>query len=276
MKLFAEKGYHMTSVEAIAEGAGVSKGAFYLHFQSKQDFIMTAFHYYHQEIAGRIEYVQQENLPPRDSFAKQIEVVTTYIYQYKDFLTMHLYQNISIGENTDAFIQEMNTQNFHWLRQNVINIYGDQMASYEPDIIIQIEGLINGYFKWIIIAGIQIDGNQLGAYIVRRMDDLVSGLLARKETQLVTAARIPNAYYQGQKSVSEVLNAMKTKIETLELSKEKAGKLKEVLVVTQNEAEKEHPQKAVIQGMLVHFQRIPAFETECKELARLLHMDLLD
>ncbi len=275
MKLFAEKGYHMTSVEAIADGAGVSKGAFYLHFESKKDFIMTAIHYYHEEIAGRIEHVKSENLPPRDSFAKQIDVVTTYIYEYKDFLMMHFYQNISIGENTDAFIKEMNAQNFHWLRQNVITIYGDQVEPYDPDIIIQLEGLINVYFKWIIIDGISIKRNQLGAYIVRRMDDIVSGLLERNEAPLVTAADIPDVYRE-EGSVVEVLNTMKAKIETLDLAGEKADELREVLKIIQSEAGKEQPQKVVIQGLLVHFQRMPEFATECKDIARLLHMDLLD
>ncbi|GGJ91644.1 TetR family transcriptional regulator [Lentibacillus kapialis] len=274
MKLFAEKGYHMTSVEAIAEGAGVSKGAFYLYFQSKKDFIMTAFQYYHDEINRRIEHVEQEDLQARDSFAKQIDVVTTYIYQYKDFLTMHLTQTISIGENTDAFIKKINDQNFHWLRRNVMTIYKEQMEPYDPDIIIQLEGLINSYFKWIIIDGIQIDGNRLGAYIVRRMDDLINGLVERNETPLVTAHTY--AAHQDQDAITAILNTMKTKIATLELSEEKASELKEILEIIRNEAVKECPQKAMIQGMLVHFQRIPEFRTECQEMARRLHIDLLD
>ncbi|WP_176448403.1 TetR/AcrR family transcriptional regulator [Lentibacillus sp. CBA3610] len=275
MKLFAEKGYHMTSVEEIAGGAGVSKGAFYLHFHSKKDFITTAFHYYYQEITNRIENVQKENLAPRDRFAKQIEVVTNYIYQYKDFLTMHLHQNISIRENTDALIQQMNAQNFHWLRQNINNIYGEQMAAYYQDMIIQLEGLMNGYFKWIIIDGINIDRNQLGAYIVRRMDDIASGLFERQEAPLVTADHIPKVY-QTEMSVSNILIAMKNKIAAMGLAEDKVNELDEVIGIMLTETAKEHPQKAIIQGLLVHFQRIPELEQECKELARLLHMDLLD
>jgi AcrR family transcriptional regulator len=36
-RCFAERGYHETTVDAIAERAGVSKGAFYWHFDSKRD-----------------------------------------------------------------------------------------------------------------------------------------------------------------------------------------------------------------------------------------------
>lgn len=275
MKLFAEKGYHMTSVEAIAEGAGVSKGAFYLHFQSKKDFIVTAFRHYHQEITARVESVQKQNLAPRDSFAKQIEVVTKYIYRYKDFLMMHLYQNISIGENTDVFMKQMNAENFHWLRQNLNRIYGDKMAPYYPDMIIQLEGLISGYFKWIIIDDIHIERNQLGPYIVRRMDDIVSGLLEQEETPLVTPDDIPEPYRE-EVPVSTILTAMKDKIDTLGLPSEKVRELEDVIGIMFTETGKDHPQKPVIQGLLVHFQRIPEFEQECQEMARLLHIQLLN
>ncbi len=36
-RCFAERGYHETTVDAIAQRAGVSKGAFYWHFESKRD-----------------------------------------------------------------------------------------------------------------------------------------------------------------------------------------------------------------------------------------------
>ncbi|MFD1363290.1 TetR/AcrR family transcriptional regulator [Lentibacillus salinarum] len=275
MKLFAEKGYHTTSIEAIAAEAGVSKGAFYLHFHSKKDFIMTAFHYYHQEISARIKHVQQQGLAPRDSLAQQIGVVTKYIYKYKDFLTMHLRENIAIGQSTDAFIQQMQLEHFNWLRYNVKKIYGNSMEAYYPDMIIQLEGLMNGYFKWIIIDGIEIDWNHLGAYLVRRMDDMVDGMLKREEAPLVTQGHIPD-WYQGDADVSAILMAMQTKISTLDLPDDKADQLHEVITMLLHETGKDEPPKPMIQGLLVHFQRIPDFVSECQEMARLLHIDLLD
>src|SRR5687768_14362324 len=37
--LFASRGYDRTSVEAVIQQAGVSKGAFYHHFDSKEDIL---------------------------------------------------------------------------------------------------------------------------------------------------------------------------------------------------------------------------------------------
>ncbi len=39
LKIFAEKGYHSTSVDEIISAAGIAKGTFYLHFEGKLDIL---------------------------------------------------------------------------------------------------------------------------------------------------------------------------------------------------------------------------------------------
>ncbi len=57
-RLFAEQGYDRTSVQEIVEAAGVTKGALYHYFGSKDDLL--------HEIYGRLLRLQQQRL---DSFA---------------------------------------------------------------------------------------------------------------------------------------------------------------------------------------------------------------
>jgi len=40
VRLFSERGYSETSVSAICDSAGISKGAFYYHFLSKQELFL--------------------------------------------------------------------------------------------------------------------------------------------------------------------------------------------------------------------------------------------
>ena len=57
-RLFAERGYDRTSVQEIVEAAGVTKGALYHYFGSKEDLL--------QEVYARVLRLQQERL---DAFA---------------------------------------------------------------------------------------------------------------------------------------------------------------------------------------------------------------
>ncbi|MCC7572908.1 MAG: TetR/AcrR family transcriptional regulator [Candidatus Methanofastidiosum sp.] len=53
VKFFSEKGYHKTKMAEIAEGLGVSKGAIYQYFNSKEELFLEVIKYY-------VEYTQKE------------------------------------------------------------------------------------------------------------------------------------------------------------------------------------------------------------------------
>lgn len=59
-RLFAERGYERTSVQEIVDAAGVTKGALYHYFGSKDDLL--------HEVYARVLRLQQERL---DSFAEE-------------------------------------------------------------------------------------------------------------------------------------------------------------------------------------------------------------
>ena len=53
LELFAERGFHGTSVPSVAERAGVGAGTIYRHFESKEALALEAFDYAVQQMAGR-------------------------------------------------------------------------------------------------------------------------------------------------------------------------------------------------------------------------------
>jgi AcrR family transcriptional regulator len=61
-RLFSNKGYDATSVAEICEEAGVSKGAFFHYFDSKESFFLELLNRWLTELNERIqEYVNQES-----------------------------------------------------------------------------------------------------------------------------------------------------------------------------------------------------------------------
>lgn len=51
-RVFAEKGYRLTSIDDIVEAAGVSRGLFYMHFDSKKEAFLELIEAYFAEFAG--------------------------------------------------------------------------------------------------------------------------------------------------------------------------------------------------------------------------------
>ncbi|MUV37356.1 putative HTH-type transcriptional regulator YuxN [Lentibacillus sp. JNUCC-1] len=281
MKLFADKGYHNTSVQEIAAAAGMSKGSFYLYFQSKEDFLTKVIQYYYKEIINRLEAIKNHNdFDARASFAAQISVLANYVYTYKDFIRMHIRENIPAGQYTDQLVNQMKVHNFHWLKDNLLAIYGPSVNDCLIDTIIQSDGLMNGYFKWMVTDGLQIDTEQTGNYIVERIDNLIQGMLADSSPPLITAENLPDIYTDhfadvNGESLMDLIEQAKAAVYETDLSADRQAELLEAADMIAVSAKEEQPSTMVIKGMLAYFQAEPALKPFAVKIADRLQIKLI-
>ena len=56
LELFAEQGFEATSVQQITEHCGISKGAFYLSFKSKDELILALIDHFMIQFISDIDY----------------------------------------------------------------------------------------------------------------------------------------------------------------------------------------------------------------------------
>jgi len=66
VKLFAGRGFHRTSMRAIAAAAGVSIGAIYHHFPSKDDVFLAILREEYERRRTAIEQLKEEGLAPKE------------------------------------------------------------------------------------------------------------------------------------------------------------------------------------------------------------------
>src|SRR5436190_17764295 len=92
-RLFAEKGYHGTSIGDLAQAVGVQKGSLYAHIGSKQDLLYetmrdgaTAFHAALDTIPERLPATEKIRLALRAHLrivAEQLEVSTVFVREWR-------------------------------------------------------------------------------------------------------------------------------------------------------------------------------------------------
>jgi AcrR family transcriptional regulator len=105
-RLFAEKGYHGTSVGDLAEAMGVQKGSLYAHIESKADLLWEvaregaqAFHAALDAVPEAGRAVERIRLALRAHLrvvAEQLDVATVFVREWR-YLE---------GERRDAFLSE--------------------------------------------------------------------------------------------------------------------------------------------------------------------------
>jgi len=76
--VFAEKGYHGTTMEDVAETVGVSEGAIYLYFKSKRELFKAIGESGEQQIAQIISSAIRSEDPVRDFFDSATKVYEQY------------------------------------------------------------------------------------------------------------------------------------------------------------------------------------------------------
>lgn len=273
VRLFARKGYHKTSIDEIAKEAGISKGAFYLYFSSKESFVVAALTMFQAEINVQIKHVQQESLDPRESLSRQMTYIIEHMYTYKDFLLMYFQEDISIGEETLDLIQQMKQSNVQWLYEQIQNVYGKNVEKIIYDIIVMFEGVFSGYMRWAIIEQAHINYEDIGPFIVERLDDIVKAMIAKNTEPLLKELPIVS-HIQGSEWQDIDLKETIQTLKMMDIPDEaNAEEVVDVLEVLENELLKEHIQPAIIRGLLTQLCTFKEYESICETITRKLDLD---
>jgi TetR/AcrR family transcriptional regulator, cholesterol catabolism regulator len=92
-RLFAEKGYHGTSIGDLAQAMGVQKGSLYAHIKSKQDLLYETMREGADAFHAALDAIP-ENLPPTEKIrlalrghlrvvAEQLDVATVFVREWR-------------------------------------------------------------------------------------------------------------------------------------------------------------------------------------------------
>lgn len=87
-KMLIEKGYHATSMDEVAAGAGVAKGTLYQHFPAKEELFLALIE---RKIALFEQFIAQVVTSPLQTQAK-LERIVRYVYQERHGQYMQLIQ----------------------------------------------------------------------------------------------------------------------------------------------------------------------------------------
>lgn len=69
LELFSRHGYHATTVDKIIEKAGISKGAFYWYFKSKEELFRSLFAHQIERLSQPLLYLLQGDRPAREKLS---------------------------------------------------------------------------------------------------------------------------------------------------------------------------------------------------------------
>lgn len=99
--LYSAKGFSGTSVQDVVHKAGLTKGAFYHHFESKAHLIMAIQDRFLDLQIGDVSTILARGLPPRDAFIETIRAVFVNIVNHKASVSLFVREYPSMPDDVD-------------------------------------------------------------------------------------------------------------------------------------------------------------------------------
>lgn len=107
IELFSERGFESTSVQDIAQWAGVAKGTVYLYFKSKDDLMKQVYEYcYGMDIKACEKDIDQEKNAV-DKLCRRMDNIIEYLLSHpKEARVEQMYRVALSGKKTLPYYQE--------------------------------------------------------------------------------------------------------------------------------------------------------------------------
>lgn len=266
IKLFASKGFASTSINEIVTESGISKGAFYLYFKSKDALLLAIFEYYSNQLKNKVFSYENEELDPKEKFTLQIENMLETLLMHKEFMIMQSReQAIPLNESIKEQIYKLHLSLHAFYQRGLLNIYGDKIQPFIWDLSLIFEGMLHSYMKVLLFDTEIVKLKEMIEFILRRMDHIVLGLidenpvLSEKKMQFL----LTKTQHYFETDVHELLMKMKNIISEMEDKED----LQVSFDVLQAEILREKPRVPVIQGMLSNFKEIPQLRSIQEKIA---------
>lgn len=253
---FARKGVHATSIQEIAEAAGMAKGTLYLYFKSKDDLFYASIHFILERIEALFANHPIYTNNPRQGFQLLLLEQIQFALAYRDFFFMLL--NESAMKTNDDMHRKMYMQRNVQLQlycDYVRALYGKKAAPHAMDAAAMIQAVVTQYCAHALLDGATIDPGQLATFLMDRIDDWMNGMMRSGEAPILMEQAILGTPTTGHgvqdweadiRSLREALQQ-----EATDQAEREEGLL--YLQVVENELRKPVPVSAVIESILSSF-----------------------
>ena len=260
LELFAKQGFEATSIQQITEYCGISKGAFYLSFKSKDELIIALIDHFMMQFTADADYIVN-NIKVDENLFYEFYFSTFNSFQKHSDFTKVLMKEQSHSLNKELIVK---MQTYDKLFEKSIlsmieRVYGEDVKFIKYDLVYCIKGFISIYSQLFLFQKLPVDLNLLSRSLVEK-----TNLLAKHTTiPFISQDLIHLGTQPMDEAVTkeQILDIMEQKIAEIEESIEK-----ESLVLLQQHLLEPTLSPAIVKGLLENIRNHP----HCKWISYLL------
>lgn len=260
LELFAEKGFESTSVQEITDECGMSKGAFYLSFNSKDELILSLIDHFMMQVISDIDYIVKSTKDDENLL---------YEFYYTIFNTFQKHSNfakIFVKEQMQYFNEDLMIKGrfYDQTLDKIISsiaerLYGETISHIKHDLIYCIKGFMKTYAELFIFYNLPLDLDILAKSLVDK-----TNILAKHSTVPFITPELVQLQQQsatGDLTKEQLLQIIEQNIEEIEEETEK-----ESLILLKQQVIEPTLSPVLVKGLLENIRTHP----HCKWVSYLL------
>ncbi|MFJ8261680.1 TetR/AcrR family transcriptional regulator [Rummeliibacillus sp. NPDC094406] len=243
MEILSERTIASTSIQDITNACGISKGAFYLSFKSKEELLIAIFEYIIKDMTSKFQNILSLQVEPKEKLTQYFLSAFELFEKNSPFISTHLREIVSIvdhdvTEKIQKHFQVTDNMTLLLLRE----VYSSQIEDSQYDLLICIRGMMKGYAEFIVIQKQSIDYYELSKHLVNYIDVLVNAKLKTLITK--------EMYEQKTRHISHIQkNDIIVEIENCKADYANDSFTIDSFDLIIEELQREHPRKALLLGM---------------------------
>lgn len=278
IKLFANRGYHETSMQEIADQAGVSKGLLYKYFESKETLLVDVFMENHENMVERAKHIAIDQLlTPKEKLKKTIEVEFEGILGNKNYFNL-ITKSLLLERNKhlQPMLQQVRAELLDWHREMLLKVYGEPIKPIIWDMVMVFQGILKEYVSFIIEGKKTLSSSEVATFIVSSMDAVIE---TRKDQQPVIQEQHMSHYIFAQEKqqgtteekLIQQLNNLKTTIaKKVDVTDGTYQVLKETIQLFEQELLEKYPRMYLLQSLYLFLQKQLGERNELNIIDKLL------
>lgn len=266
LELFSEQGFEATSVQQITERCGISKGAFYLSFKTKDELLISMVENYLQQFVTDVDQVV------RSSLSKDIILVEFYKSIFQAFKKHAASARVFLNEKVlltkkelfqkiIAYDIEMSKSIIYMLEQ----LYQDKLDDTKYDVMYCIKGFMKSYSELFIFSDIPLDLDQLSESLAEKTEILAkyTTMPFMTEELVQLTAKPCNEDFSKESLLELIEQHLDGLIDTIE---------RESLELLKEQVENPTYSKPIIKGLIENIRLQPDYRWVAYVIAKYFNM----
>lgn len=173
IELFSKNGVEATSIQDITNACGISKGAFYLSFKSKDDLLVEITDYFIKKIVAKQNEVLDDRIPKNNKLTMFFYYSFKLLEDHYSFIAMCMRENFQpMNDEVISKIKEFNAILDKALLTIIHQSYGKKVEDFQYDLLLVVRGLLVSYTEFITTRPQKYDFELLANSLTEKVDIL--------------------------------------------------------------------------------------------------------